>query len=39
MDVVNRLGGDNRMSEEELCSTFNDAAVSIAVCHQVFVTN
>jgi len=28
MDVVNRLGGDNRMSEEELCSTFNDAATS-----------
>ena len=29
MDVVNRLGGDNKMSEEELYSTFNDSAVSL----------
>jgi len=28
MDVVNRLGGDNKMSEEELYSTFNDSATS-----------
>ena len=31
MDVVNRLGGDNKMNEEELCSTFNDSAVSLFI--------
>nr|CAG4648792.1 EOG090X0AE1 [Polyphemus pediculus] len=28
MDVVNRLGGDNKMDVEELCRTFNDSATS-----------